>query len=354
MRFSASSTQCSGGDSQPPSGPKRRRVHRPARRRRSGRDRASRTPVVRARLTRMVKSQVLTTTGPRTRRAAQHREPGVLDDLLGHRAAGDERQREAQHGSVVPLHQVDERPLVPGPQPPQQFRRSESIAGSVSPSGRGGRRSPTTVSPQPPQSTPAPRSDRAQAAAMPSPPAAPATVTDPTRSARRRRRPRTRRRCRTCRSARRGTARARPWSSTVPASVVVFPSAVRPPDGLDGVAADRPAACVGGVEVPAVADDPAGRRLPGVRPRELRQDAARPERERRDRVRPGLGDDRVPAGRTRRRTARRRPGCSRSARPTGCRHGGRRTRRRRCRCRLRGHEQRPPVGAEGHLPRACR
>ena len=70
------------------------------------------------------------------------------------------------------------------PSSPARSRRSsspsESIVGSVSPSDWGGRGSPITDSPQPPQSSVLiPAQTATQPAVMPSPPTAPATVTEP-------------------------------------------------------------------------------------------------------------------------------------------------------------------------------
>src|SRR5215475_14798809 len=127
--------------------------------------------------------------------AAEHRQPGVLDDLLGHRRAGHERQREPEHGTVVAFHERDEGPFVTRPQAAEQlrvwFHRWQSTAKRVRKGGapydnaskdnaskdsaaklKGRLRSAHISSPQP-------ALPPAQSATMPSPPAAPATVTDP-------------------------------------------------------------------------------------------------------------------------------------------------------------------------------
>jgi hypothetical protein len=57
----------------------------------------------------------------RPSKAAQRRQPGVLDDLLGHGAARHERGGQPQHRLVVALDQADERPLVARTQPEQQL-----------------------------------------------------------------------------------------------------------------------------------------------------------------------------------------------------------------------------------------
>jgi hypothetical protein len=86
-RFSAPSTQDSGGIAHPPDGPKRE-ASTASSASATGMVRASWTPAVRAWLTRMVNSQVRSDGRPsELAKAAQHCQPGILYYFFGHRAA---------------------------------------------------------------------------------------------------------------------------------------------------------------------------------------------------------------------------------------------------------------------------
>ena len=121
MRSSPSSIQWTGGDIQAPETSKRERsTAGPASP--TAMLRCSRTPVLLARLTRIARSQRPEGGAPgEAVEPTQDGEPGLLHDLLGDGPAGDEGAGDAHHRLVVSLDQSEERLLVPGAQPREEF-----------------------------------------------------------------------------------------------------------------------------------------------------------------------------------------------------------------------------------------